>query len=121
VREKACKDCHSGVLMPHGDEWTSQHGAQVDTLGRKSCEQCHTEGYCTTCHKVPMPHAADFVSGHPVSAAKNGTETCFNCHEVANCQACHEQHQKGDPRAHQLFEGVKFTPSPTPSPDAEGQ
>jgi hypothetical protein len=59
-----------------------------------------------------MPHAENFISSHPGSAARYGTPTCFNCHVLDNCQACHEQHAAGDPRAHSLFNGIRYSPRP---------
>jgi hypothetical protein len=108
--------------MPHDTVWISEHGARVDAKGEKACEQCHdTKEYCTTCHEVKMPHPAAYVATHPKAAERVGTQTCFNCHVVVNCQACHEEHNSGDPRAHQLFGGVDYelpassTPSATPA------
>ena len=68
-----------------------------------------------TCNQVKMPHPKGFLGDHPGTAERVGTTTCFNCHVVANCQACHEEHNAGDPRAHQLFEGVKYTMPSTPA------
>lgn len=118
VKKDACSECHNGIKMPHDAGWISQHGNRVLT-GRQACGQCHdTTEYCGTCHRVKMPHPADYVSKHS-GAAKRAGATCFNCHLVANCQACHEQHNAGDPRAHRLFKGVRFTvPSSMPTPTA---
>jgi len=118
VTETACSRCHSGVLMPHPETWISEHGKDVEARGSNTaCARCHdTKEYCKTCHKVPMPHPSDFIATHPATTASVGSDTCFNCHEVANCQACHDQHQTGDPRAHKLLGGVKFTLPPTPAP-----
>lgn len=122
TKKGSCRDCHSGVLMPHQESWISDHGRDVNRRGRRNCTQCHIRSYCSTCHQVPMPHPDGFVSGHPKAAEDGGTETCFNCHEVDNCQACHEQHQTGDPPAHQLFKGVQYTPAATPDDEpTEGQ
>ena len=120
----ACTSCHGGVRMPHRDTWISRHGVRVDAEGQKSCEQCHdTKEYCQTCHQVAMPHPEDFAGTHPKTTERVGAQTCFNCHVVANCQACHEEHLGGDPRAHQLFDGVKYEPLATPSvtPTAGGE
>jgi nitrate/TMAO reductase-like tetraheme cytochrome c subunit len=114
-QKKDCVACHNGVAMPHAATWITQHGDDVNARGRKNCLLCHTKQYCSTCHKVPMPHPAGFISDHPKAAAQNGTQTCFSCHSVANCQACHEAHQLGSPAAHQLFKGIKYTPSATPT------
>ena len=117
IKKDACSKCHNDILMPHPDEWLYGHGTEAESLGRKSCAQCHdVKLYCKTCHQVPMPHARDFVSSHPRAVALAGAPTCFNCHKLENCQACHEQHATGDPPAHSLFEGVQYTPEPTPSP-----
>jgi hypothetical protein len=119
----SCSKCHDGIEMPHDDAWISKHGARVDAKGKKSCEECHdTKEYCNTCHQVKMPHQADYVALHPKATERVGTQTCLNCHVLANCQACHEQHNGGDPRAHRLFEGAKYTlpASATPAPSATG-
>ena len=113
--KKDCVSCHNGVAMPHAADWVTAHGATVKTLGEKSCLQCHTKAYCSTCHQIQMPHPANFIATHPKAVAKNGTQTCFNCHSVQNCQACHIAHQEGTPAAHQLFKGVASTPSATSS------
>jgi hypothetical protein len=125
VKKNACTDCHNGILMPHpADDWLYDHGAQAESRGRGSCAQCHdVKNYCKTCHQVPMPHARDFVSSHPQAAERWGAPTCFNCHTLQNCQACHDQHATGKARGHSLFEGIQYTPSPTPtaSPSPGGQ
>jgi trimethylamine-N-oxide reductase cytochrome c-type subunit TorC len=122
----SCADCHSGILMPHPDPWLYQHGTTAQVKGRDSCAQCHNvKEYCKTCHQVPMPHPENFIASHPEQAERYGTPTCFNCHVLDNCQACHEQHAAGDPRAHSLFNGLKYTPPPratstaTPVPGSE--
>lgn len=122
VKKNACSKCHNGINMPHDDAWISQHGERVNATGRQACGQCHdTKEYCETCHKVKMPHPADYIGTHPKVAERVGTGTCFNCHLVANCQACHEEHNAGDPRAHQLFTGVNFElPPASPSSTAVG-
>lgn len=121
VKKDACSKCHGGVEMPHDRRWVSQHGTQVEQMGKKVCTQCHnTKDYCQTCHRVAMPHPADFVAKHPVATARKGAQTCFNCHVLANCQACHEQHKSGDPQAHRLLGGVKYTAPASPSPPAVG-
>jgi len=121
VKKDACSKCHGGVEMPHSTLWISRHGAQVEQKGTKVCTQCHdTEDYCQTCHQVKMPHPNDFVATHPMVTARKGDQTCFNCHVLANCQACHEVHTGGDPQAHQLLGGVKYTPAASPSSSAVG-
>jgi len=118
----ACSRCHSGVEMPHDDAWISAHGKQVDAGGEKVCGQCHDTGdYCRTCHQVQMPHPAGFIGAHARTTERVGSQTCLTCHVISNCQACHEEHNGGDPRAHQLFDGVKYRlPAETPSPSAPG-
>jgi len=114
----SCSSCHNGLRMPHPEAWLSMHGRRASQAGAKSCDQCHDgKEYCDTCHQVKMPHPDDFVIRHP-RAAKRVGQTCFNCHEVTNCQACHEAHVGGEPRAHDLFKAQKWTPTPTPSPEA---
>lgn len=113
VKKSSCVDCHNGVRMPHATDWVSLHGHDVKARGGKNCEMCHTKQYCRTCHKVAMPHPAGYIAQHPKAAAVAGTRTCFNCHRLDNCQACHAEHNTGDPQAHQLFKGVKYTPAPS--------
>jgi nitrate/TMAO reductase-like tetraheme cytochrome c subunit len=121
VKKNACSRCHGGVEMPHDPAWIHQHGKQAEQLGQKACTQCHkSKDYCQTCHKVAMPHPKDFVAKHPAAIKRAGTQTCFNCHLVANCQACHVEHSGGDPQAHRLFNGVKYTPPALSSPSAVG-
>jgi len=116
TEKDSCSKCHQGVAMPHAETWISRHGRAVGRSGEQACEMCHdTRKYCLTCHQVKMPHPNDFVGRHPKVADKVGTTTCFNCHLVANCQACHTEHNVGDPRAHQLFKGVKYTMPATPT------
>jgi nitrate/TMAO reductase-like tetraheme cytochrome c subunit len=113
----SCSSCHSGLQMPHPEDWLSRHGPRTAKVGEKACGQCHdTKTYCDTCHQVKMPHPGDFVVKHPAAAERAG-QTCFNCHEVANCQACHDAHASGDPRAHDLFEEQEYTPAPSPTPE----
>ena len=120
IKKDACSKCHSGVLMPHPEAWISEHGVDVEARGsNEACGQCHdTKQYCKTCHQVRMPHPAGFVSSHPVATAQKGADTCFNCHVLANCQACHAKHSAGDPQAHKLLEGARFTLPPTPESTA---
>ncbi len=114
----SCSSCHNGLQMPHPEDWLSRHGRRTARVGVQACDQCHdSKTYCDTCHQVRMPHPDDFVVRHPGPAERVG-QTCFNCHEVANCQACHEAHVGGDPRAHDLFKAQKWTPEPTPTPQA---
>jgi nitrate/TMAO reductase-like tetraheme cytochrome c subunit len=115
----ACRECHSGLLMPHPESWLYGHGARAESIGRQSCQQCHdVKRYCRTCHQVAMPHPRRFVSTHPAAVERAGAPTCFNCHTLDNCQACHEQHATGEPRGHSLFEGIEYSPAPRPSPTA---
>jgi nitrate/TMAO reductase-like tetraheme cytochrome c subunit len=118
-KKNACVDCHRGIKMPHADTWITEHGAQVNHHGSKSCQLCHdTKQYCRTCHKVQMPHPKSFLGSHPQITAQKGSETCFNCHVLANCQACHVAHSSGTPQGHQLFKGLPYklpSPSVTPS------
>ncbi|MCX6362863.1 MAG: NapC/NirT family cytochrome c [Actinobacteria bacterium] len=120
VAKDACSKCHSGILMPHPTTWISEHGLTVDKRGdTKVCDQCHdTKDYCKTCHKVPMPHPSDFLATHPATTTRVGSDTCFNCHVVANCQACHDLHAGGDPQAHKLLGGAKYTLPATPAPSS---
>ncbi len=121
TKENACSRCHKGVEMPHATSWISKHGRTVEAGGKQACGQCHdTQDYCQTCHQVKMPHPARFVSAHAKTTARIGAQTCFNCHVIANCQACHEAHNSGRPRAHDLFDGVKYSLPPSPSPTAAG-
>jgi nitrate/TMAO reductase-like tetraheme cytochrome c subunit len=116
IKKDSCTKCHQGILMPHPTNWLYGHGAEAESRGRQSCAQCHdTKRYCKTCHQVDMPHPPGFVASHPEAVARTGAPSCFNCHSLDNCQACHEQHASGDPRAHSLFEGLRYTPPPSPS------
>jgi len=117
IKKDSCTKCHSGILMPHPSNWLYGHGAEAESRGRQSCGRCHDiKRYCKTCHQVGMPHPSDFVSSHFKAVARTGAPSCFNCHTLDNCQACHEQHASGDPRAHSLFKGIQYTPSPPASP-----
>jgi len=118
IGKDACSRCHDGVLMPHPEAWMSEHGGEVEARGgNEACGSCHdTKEYCKTCHQVEMPHPDDWIPAHPAVTAVKGSDTCFNCHVVANCQACHDLHQIGDPQAHKLLGGAKFTLPPTPAP-----
>jgi cytochrome c peroxidase len=72
-----------------------------------------------------MPHPSGWIPAHPKVTALKGSDSCFNCHVVANCQACHDKHKGGDPQAHSLLGGVKYTlprtSAPSSSPVAGGQ
>lgn len=92
----ACASCHSGVQMPHPDNFISTHGKVALATKTGTCESCHSASAtgtapragvdalsCTTCHAQPMPHPANFLSLH-ADKAKASPASCTACHSPAN-------------------------------------
>ncbi|MBN2404161.1 MAG: hypothetical protein JXE06_01120 [Coriobacteriia bacterium] len=91
-----CDLCHAGKTtaerlsrgswaITHGPEWETTHG--MGDL--RTCDACHDDKKCASCHDIKLPHPMDFGSTHPAVALEN-PESCETCHDsVALCDACH--------------------------------
>ena len=114
VKKPSCVDCHDGVRMPHATDWVSHARSRRARRAAARTARCVTPSSTAapaTRWRCRIPPATS--PQHPKAAAWPARSTCFNCHRLDNCQACHEQHSTGDPQAHQLFKGVKYTPAPS--------
>ena len=63
----------------------------VHTPGYGDCGSCHTDTYCTNCHKlgIDTDHNFDFLS-HGTAAKLSQLNTCAKCHQSSYCGgACH--------------------------------
>lgn len=49
--ESFCNDCH-GLPMPHPPSFKVEHSDIVETEGRQTCESCHQDTDCVTCHEM---------------------------------------------------------------------
>lgn len=91
-----CDMCHVGKTtaqrltrgswaITHGPEWQTTHG--MGDL--RTCDACHDDKKCASCHGIKLPHPKDFGSTHP-QAALEVPESCDTCHDrAAFCDACH--------------------------------
>ncbi|MDO9556441.1 MAG: hypothetical protein Q7J82_02505 [Coriobacteriia bacterium] len=91
-----CDMCHAGKTtaqrltrgswaITHGPEWQTTHG--MGDL--RTCDACHDDKKCASCHGIKLPHPKDFGSTHP-QAALEVPESCDTCHDrAAFCDACH--------------------------------
>lgn len=92
-----CEFCHRetpkrrgrGPATPwriaHGPNWRRTHAA----LDIRLCQTCHTELYCSRCHKLSdVPHSENWLAIHgPKAAADKGK--CYQCHKKELCAGCH--------------------------------
>jgi len=94
-------------------DFEKQHGALAGQTG-KSCQSCHTQESCTTCHRVapprvvlalakagpgrgagaqttarkPASHGSTWKTGHgPIAAT--AMRSCVSCHARVECLTCH--------------------------------
>jgi hypothetical protein len=80
--------------MDHGPRYEFTHGTRA-TLSRETCEACHSERDCQSCHNSLMKplsvHPNDFIALHPLQARADVTK-CQSCHRAQSfCTACHER------------------------------
>lgn len=107
-RGNDCAVCHKVLRkdqMPpdHKVSWERRHGFHSDRViqgtGQTTCEQCHTEQTCTTCHQTQLPkNHTNFwrQRGHAVMVSLN-RRSCATCHRSDFCNRCH---QNTRPRSH---------------------
>lgn len=91
-----CDLCHAGKstaerltrgpwAITHGPDWESTHG--MGDL--RTCDACHDDRKCASCHGIKLPHPMDFGSTHP-AVALEVPDSCDTCHDrTAFCDACH--------------------------------
>lgn len=93
-----CATCHEEISKDwappsHAHGWTQAHGPAA--LAREgvagSCQLCHVETSCTSCHLETPP--ADHTNywrrrGHGGFASLDRTR-CFTCHRRDSCEECH--------------------------------
>jgi len=90
LTQAECRSCHAGrKTSPHPASWKGTHGGQA-LRDSKTCQACHTQNQCTTCHGgITMPHAAGWKTGHGARAQQNSA-TCQRCHQQTDCTTCHQ-------------------------------
>jgi hypothetical protein len=79
-------------VRPHPDDFTRTHGT-VARSGQTTCEGCHAQRYCSTCHAGESParrfHRANFSASHAADAYSRELD-CASCHNAeAFCRSCH--------------------------------
>lgn len=91
-----CDLCHAGKstterltrgpwAITHGPAWQTTHG--MGDL--RTCDACHDDKKCASCHGIKLPHPMDFGSTHP-QAALEQPDACDTCHDrIAFCDGCH--------------------------------
>lgn len=94
-RPEVCSDCH-GVVVPHGEEWPTEHGRNLSSTTRAQCEVCHDPQWCDECHGIEMPHAKTFLKVHGTRSKQMGESACTTCHPKAACDECHFKSEHPD-------------------------
>jgi nitrate/TMAO reductase-like tetraheme cytochrome c subunit len=92
-----CRDCHteqpdraklkqSPWLIAHGQNWRRTHSV----LDRTICPVCHSELFCSRCHRLQdLPHPDGWMNIHGPLAVKT-REKCYQCHWKSFCENCHK-------------------------------
>jgi hypothetical protein len=80
--------------LDHGPRYEFTHGTRAK-VDRRTCGECHTDGYCATCHdslqKPLSVHPNDYITLHPIQAKMDSLQ-CDACHRFQSfCAACHER------------------------------
>jgi len=90
TKAKFCSDCHK-LIMPHPSDFKDTHksGFASKKYTKATCENCHNQYYCDSCHHVGASSKVPWRQYHPTIVKKNGTEACFKCHEPTYCSYCH--------------------------------
>jgi hypothetical protein len=93
---EGCYTCHNENenLEPgdHGIAWEEMHG--IAAMGAESsCNSCHTDNYCITCHSGAnineSSHKPGFILTHSIAHSTKETD-CATCHQdVDYCITCH--------------------------------
>lgn len=90
--EESCQICHQGRKpSSHTANWRRKHGG-VAKKDKQSCNVCHTQDVCSSCHKIEVPHIEGWTFQHG-KVAENKFSVCINCHKQDKCLSCH----KGSP------------------------
>jgi hypothetical protein len=87
---KFCSSCHA-IEMPHPAEFKDTHATdfQEGTLKKPTCENCHQQVFCDSCHHEGSTGAKPWQLEHPAIVKENGADPCFECHEPTYCAECH--------------------------------
>jgi hypothetical protein len=88
-----CSSCHQ-LEMPHPAEFKDTHkdGFADGSLNRGTCENCHQQAYCDSCHHPQSTGTQPWQLEHPAvvkDEETGGADQCFECHEPTYCAECH--------------------------------
>lgn len=96
--KELCLQCHQAdfnfVPDDHGIGWMAAHGIEAEIATAASCNHCHQESYCISCHEGDnldrQVHPLNYRYHHGIDA-KGNKEECMTCHqEHAYCVECHQ-------------------------------
>ena len=72
----------------HDSNWQWLHGREY-VADRASCEECHDDIDCKTCHLADYPHPDDWQDLHGTEALGRDGRGCTLCHRSGFCDPCH--------------------------------
>ena len=81
------------IVRVHPSGFATTHGTAA-AAGQLTCSNCHTQGFCATCHAGEHQgrrtfHPANFLARHSVEAYGRSND-CARCHNPeAFCRTCH--------------------------------
>ncbi len=103
----ACASCHGDKRTKetkpagHDAAWEEKHGAWIRQNGFRetTCNLCHTEAKCTSCHQQEKPaNHNEFwrLKGHGLAVGLDRSG-CFTCHRAVDfCDRCHSETRPQD-------------------------
>jgi nitrate/TMAO reductase-like tetraheme cytochrome c subunit len=106
---ETCRTCHDGKKAPDecsvchvtlglrapstfDPQWVVAHKMDVQQ-NEGTCQKCHPQDFCDSCHTSAKPHKSDWFPIHNVEAQKD-KEKCLVCHKERYCSDCHELRRK---------------------------
>jgi hypothetical protein len=87
----ACTTCHRKPAQSITGVGDTGYG-KVRLPNKPTCEGCHSQDTCDTCHGIRMPHPDNFADPklHARLAAFGGkNKVCYRCHTFSDCDPCH--------------------------------
>lgn len=87
---KFCMNCHK-LAMPHPSDFKDTHksGFASKKYTKKTCQNCHAQYFCDSCHHTGASAKIPWRQYHPNIVKKNGADACFKCHQPTYCSYCH--------------------------------
>jgi len=70
-------------------EWIQAHKHEA-TSGKEDCSKCHTNDFCSSCHRTVSPHPPQWLETSHVEEGRKKRATCNQCHQQKFCEECHE-------------------------------